>query len=95
MGTVGPIGADFIATIYPKAKEVSQKTGIALELILAQAAVETGWGTRIKGNNLFNIKADKSWTGETVEFVTTEYIKDKRVTIVDKFRAYTLGEKLV
>jgi flagellum-specific peptidoglycan hydrolase FlgJ len=41
MGTIGPIGADFIATIYPKAKEVSQKTGIALELILAQAAVET------------------------------------------------------
>ncbi|WP_299239862.1 hypothetical protein [Sulfurihydrogenibium sp.] len=42
MGTIGPIGADCIATIYPKAKEVSQKTGIALELILAQAAVETG-----------------------------------------------------
>jgi flagellum-specific peptidoglycan hydrolase FlgJ len=34
MKTGSPTGADFIKAIYPKAKEVSQKTGIALELIL-------------------------------------------------------------
>jgi flagellar protein FlgJ len=76
MKTRSPTGADFVKAIYPKAKEVSQKTGIALELILAQAAVETGWGRSIKGNNLFNIKPDKSWKGETIEFVTREYIKN-------------------
>jgi flagellar protein FlgJ len=66
MKTGNPTSADFIKAIYPKAKEVSQKTGIALELILAHAAVETGWGRSIKGNNLFGMKADKNWTGKAV-----------------------------
>ena len=66
MKTGNPTGPDFVKAIYPKAKEVSQRTGIALELILAQAILETGWGYHIKGNNLFGIKADKNWTGKAV-----------------------------
>jgi len=95
MKTGSPTSADFIKAIYSKAKEVSQKTGIALELILAQAAVETGWGRSIKGNNLFGIKADKNWTGKTVEFTTKEYINGEWVTKVDKFRAYDSWEESI
>ena len=66
MKTRSLTSADFLKTIYPKAREVSQKTGIALELILVQTIHETGWGYHIKGNNLFGIKADKNWTGKAV-----------------------------
>jgi trimeric autotransporter adhesin len=55
----------FINMIYPGAVKASQQTGISVRLILAQAAQETGWGNKILlgSNNLFNIKADKSWAG--------------------------------
>jgi flagellum-specific peptidoglycan hydrolase FlgJ len=33
-----------------------------------------GWGERVKRNNLFGIKADKSWKGTTVTFGNTEYL---------------------
>lgn len=37
----------FIADLYPAAAKVSQETGMSKELILAQAALETGWGEKV------------------------------------------------
>ncbi|PXX12398.1 flagellar protein FlgJ [Nitrosomonas ureae] len=86
---------DFINMLMPHAKTASQSTGIPSHFMLAQAALESGWGKheiRRADNspsyNLFGIKAGTSWKGDTVEKVTTEYINGIPQKIVDKFRAY-------
>ncbi|WP_250474463.1 TIGR02594 family protein [Caballeronia sp. GAFFF1] len=58
---------NFIKSLYCPARQVSAEQGCSWELILAQAAQETGWGEKILPgtNNVFNIKADASWTGES------------------------------
>lgn len=78
----------FISMLAGAAQECMRRTGIPASITLAQAALESGWGASVRGNNLFGIKADKSWTGRTVDVDTHEFIKSQRVAIVDKFRAY-------
>lgn len=63
--------------------------------MLAQAALESGWGKRsIKlpdgsdSHNLFGIKAGSSWKGKVAEVVTTEYVDGLPKKILQKFRAY-------
>jgi flagellar protein FlgJ len=70
------------------AQDCQRKTGIPASITLAQAALESSWGSRALGNNLFGIKADKSWTGPTVGFATTEHLADQNVHLTAKFRAY-------
>lgn len=87
--------ADFIDKLLPHAKTVSQSTGIPSHFMLAQAALESGWGKheiRHADNspsyNLFGIKAGANWKGDVVETVTTEYINGVPQKMVEKFRAY-------
>lgn len=58
--------------------------------MLAQAALETGWGGVIPGsNNMYNIKADHGWHGAKTEPVKTrEFRKGKSEIVYDRFRAY-------
>lgn len=81
----------FIADIYPGAKALSDQTGSSLELVLAQTALETGWGQHVLPgtNNLYNIKADSSWHGKTAEFTVPE-VNDAGETYMskEKFRVY-------
>lgn len=81
----------FIADIYPAAKNLSDKTGNSLELVLAQTALETGWGQHVLPGtkNLYNIKADASWHGKTAEFTVPE-VDDAGNTYMskEKFRVY-------
>jgi flagellar protein FlgJ len=74
--------------LVPAAQACQRATGIPASFTLAQAALESGWGARAPGNNLFGIKADKAWKGPTVDVHTHEVIRGKRVAVVDKFRAY-------
>lgn len=46
----------FIKQFLPIAKIVEAETGIPALAMLAQSALETGWGTIVKGNNFFGIK---------------------------------------
>ncbi len=78
----------FIGMLAQAAQDCQRKTGIPASITLAQAALESSWGARAIGNNLFGIKADKSWTGPTVSFATTEHLSGKNVGLVDRFRAY-------
>ncbi|NYT71486.1 flagellar assembly peptidoglycan hydrolase FlgJ [Halomonas sp. QX-2] len=85
----------FIQTLAAPAQAASASTGVPAELILAQAALETGWGrheiaTRNGNNshNLFGIKAGSHWQGETTDIVTHEYINGRRTQVVDTFRVY-------
>ena len=85
----------FMQTLAAPAQAASATTGVPAELILAQAALETGWGrheiaTRNGNNshNLFGIKAGSHWQGETTDIVTHEYINGRRTPVVDTFRVY-------
>lgn len=87
---------DFIDKLLPHAKIASQSTGIPPHFMLAQAALESGWGKheiRHADNspsyNLFGIKAGANWKGDVVETVTTEYINGAPQKMVEKFRAYS------
>ncbi|PSJ16783.1 flagellar assembly peptidoglycan hydrolase FlgJ [Nitrosomonas supralitoralis] len=87
---------DFINMLLPHAKTASQSTGIPSHFMLAQAALESGWGKHeirradsSPSYNLFGIKAGASWKGDTVETVTTEYINGAPQKMVEKFRAYS------
>jgi flagellum-specific peptidoglycan hydrolase FlgJ len=80
----------FIGMMLPLAQDCQHKYGIPASVTIAQAAIETGWGERVKANNLFGIKADRSWKGPTITFGTTEYLgaDKKKVSMPDVFRAY-------
>jgi len=86
---------DFVHQLYEPAREASRRTGMPAPLILAQAALETGWGRREiatadggNSHNLFGIKAGADWDGPTTEVVTHEYINGQRTRVVDRFRVY-------
>lgn len=49
----------FIERFLPVAEKVSDETGIPALAMIAQSALETGWGTKVKGNNYFGIKGKK------------------------------------
>lgn len=88
----------FIADIYPGAKKIADESGSSLELILAQTALETGWGQKVLPGtkNLYNIKADSSWHGKTAEFNVPEYDEnDKKYMSKEKFRVYESYEDAI
>ena len=76
----------FVERIKPKALAVAKELGIDPRIIIAQAALETGWGKSVKGNNLFGIKSHGKQNGIMV--ATHEVVDGKRVGITDSFRAY-------
>ncbi len=84
----------FVTSMKPYAEKAANALGIDSSLLLAQAALETGWGqkmvanSRTSSNNLFNIKADKSWSGERVATQTLEYHQGVPVQEKAAFRAY-------
>ena len=87
---------DFIEKLLSHAKIASQSTGIPPHFMLAQAALESGWGRHeirhaddSPSYNLFGIKAGTNWKGDVVEKVTTEYVNGSPQKVVEKFRAYS------
>ncbi len=90
---------DFISSLYPFAKEVESKTGIDARLMLAQSALETGWGKHpiLKKNgspsfNLFGIKANSTWEGDAADITTTEFRGGVAMKEQASFRAYNSYE---
>lgn len=93
-----PAGAGpraFVEKVWPQAVEASRATGIPARFLVAQAALETGWGKfELKNadgtpsHNLFNIKAGRSWSGDTVSTATTEYVNGAATRENARFRAY-------
>jgi len=85
----------FVQDTLPQAKRAAAQLGVPPEFLVAQAALESGWGsaviTRPDGRssyNLFNIKAGGSWSGPTVTLPVTEYDDGRAVTENAKFRVY-------
>jgi len=86
---------DFVREIWPLAVRAGEKLGVNPRAIVAQAALETGWGSRqirddagVSGNNLFGIKADSRWAGERVTVTTLEYESGLPKPQRAQFRAY-------
>ncbi|QHM75918.1 Peptidoglycan hydrolase FlgJ [Mixta theicola] len=86
---------DFIAQLMQPAQQASAQSGIPHQLILAQAALESGWGQRQiltpegkPSYNLFGIKATGSWQGKTTEITTTEYENGVAKKVKAAFRVY-------
>ncbi|MES1938632.1 mannosyl-glycoprotein endo-beta-N-acetylglucosamidase [Salinisphaera sp. T5B8] len=89
----------FLDRMDSAAAVAARETGIPKRLILAQAALETGWGkheiTRADGSpsfNVFNIKAT-GWDGDAASVKTTEYEGSRRYTTRAEFRAYDSYEQ--
>ncbi len=93
----GPVlnNANFISRLSAPAQQAARESGLPVQLIMAQAALESGWGQReIKtedgrpSHNLFGIKATGNWKGRTTEITTTEYINGAAQKVKAKFRVY-------
>ena len=87
--------SDFISQLSQPAQMASAESGIPHHLILAQAALESGWGQRqirtAEGKpsyNVFGIKASANWQGKTTEITTTEYENGEAKKVKAKFRVY-------
>ena len=85
---------EFVATMLPMAKAAAEKIGVDANYLVAQAALETGWGKSIirqqdgsSSHNLFGIKA-ADWQGESARVLTTEYVDGKPTKESASFRAY-------
>lgn len=85
---------NFVNKLWPHAVDAAADLGVSPHVLLAQAALESGWGKHelrgAEGNshNLFNIKASKQWKGDTVTADTTEYMNGKAVSETANFRSY-------
>ena len=82
---------DFIALIGPAARACHKSTGVPASITVSQAALESGWGESgltKTAKNLFGIKADSLWRGETVTLETKEFIRGQWVAVPAKWRKY-------
>ena len=85
----------FITDIWPHAQRAGARLGVDPRALIAQAALETGWGRHLtrnsegsSGNNLFNIKADRSWDGPRITVKTLEFERGTPRQELASFRAY-------
>ncbi|MFS7066617.1 glucosaminidase domain-containing protein, partial [Escherichia coli] len=77
---------EFIATMLPMAQKAAERIGVDARYLVAQAALETGWGKSIirqqdggSSHNLFGIKTGSRWDGASARALTTEYEGGKAV----------------
>ena len=87
--------AAFAADVWPHARRAAARLNVAPEAVLAQAALETGWGAHVPGHdsgrpsfNLFGIKAGQGWAGPSVTKRTLEFEAGVPRFETAKFRAY-------
>lgn len=86
---------EFVENLWPWASEAAGLIGLKPQALLAQAALETGWGKKLiraadgaSSNNLFGIKADSHWEGDRVSVNTLEYEAGAAVKKRAYFRSY-------
>ncbi len=85
----------FTRRIWPYASRAGTQLGTDPRAILAQAALETGWGKHTPrhpdgtdSNNFFGIKADSRWDGDVVVKSTLEYDNGVATQTQARFRSY-------
>ncbi|WP_207285381.1 flagellar assembly peptidoglycan hydrolase FlgJ [Pseudomonas sp. FW300-N2A2] len=85
----------FVNTMLPMAKEAAERIGVDPRYLVAQAALETGWGKSVmraqdgsSSHNLFGIKASSSWKGDSARAITSEFRNGAMVKETAEFRSY-------
>ena len=114
--TVSPLGPDFQVSVEEKvdasspqafarslravAERTGKKLGVDPTVLIAQAALETGWGKHVVSDgegrssiSFFNIKASGTWAGSEVSATTVEYKNGVPKTGVASFRSYKNAEE--
>ncbi|MBN2814841.1 MAG: glucosaminidase domain-containing protein [Bacteroidales bacterium] len=79
----------FINTYLPMAAGIEKKYGMPALAVLAQSALETGWGINKPGNMMFGIKAGSSWSGKTQKLLTTEILSAEAVKKLKSYHSIT------
>ena len=92
--------AEFAAAMLPMAEKAAARLGVDPHYLVAQAALETGWGKSIIRNgdgssshNLFGIKTHGQWQGESANVLTSEYREGVRQSERASFRSYDSFEQ--
>ncbi|VVN30792.1 hypothetical protein PS645_04819 [Pseudomonas fluorescens] len=86
---------EFVNTMLPMAKEAAERIGVDPRYLVAQAALETGWGKSVmraqdgsSSHNLFGIKASSNWKGDSARAITSEFRNGEMVKETAQFRSY-------
>jgi flagellar protein FlgJ len=100
--TMTQSAADFVNQVLPTIRNAAQALGVNPLGLLAQAALETGWGKRMARTadgatslNLFGIKADENWDGARATASTVEYSGGVATQRHAAFRVYGTLEESV
>ena len=90
-----PTRHEFLDAILPAAEKAAAQLGVSARNLIAQAALETGWGRFLPRNadgsvsfNFFGIKATGGWRGASAAATTTEVLQGRAQRMVERFRAY-------
>ncbi len=90
---------EFTAAMLPMAEKAAKRLGVDPHYLVAQAALETGWGRSIirqgdgSSHNLFGIKAHGGWKGDSASVMTAEYRDGVKGMERASFRSYSSFEQ--
>jgi peptidoglycan hydrolase FlgJ len=87
--------SDFVDQVLPSIRRAASELGVDPMGMLAQAALETGWGQRMPRNadgspslNMFGIKAGEEWTGARATADSVEFSNGIATPRRSAFRSY-------
>lgn len=87
---------NFVMMVRPHAEKAAAELQINPDVLIAQVALETGWGKHVihdrageNSYNLFNIKAGSGWQGNKINVTTLEYKNGLAANEKADFRKYT------
>ena len=87
--------SEFIDTMLPMAKQAADRIGVDPRYLVAQAALETGYGKSVmrqadgnSSHNLFGIKTGSTWKGAQARAITSEFRDGAMVKETAEFRSY-------
>jgi flagellar protein FlgJ len=93
---------EFVRRIRPAATVAAGELGVDPDLVIAHAALESGWGRSVPTGpdgrpsfNLFGIKAGRDWNGAAYGASTREFIDGRMQIVSDDFRAYDSPEQSI
>ncbi len=85
----------FVEQVWHHAKQTASRIGMNPAVMIAQSALETGWGQHVikdkdgqSSFNLFNVKALRDWDGDKTGQTTVEFENGIAVKKVQPFRVY-------
>ena len=85
---------EFTLKYYPFAKQTEAKTGVPALVIMAQAALESGWGSAAPGNMFFGVKDSDGLNGNEQLLLTTEYLDNPNKKFPVVVSVIQVGKKL-